>query len=334
MNSTDQSTHVVHPTIQIGCIILLLLAIALYGIASKKIFMKNKTNLEPIHIFQMNFMAVISLIICSSGLHIVKQVVGIESGSEDSCWSYLFWFFGNFCFNSDVVLMQLDRFLAVLWNCEYKSRVTANMAVFSCILSKVVAVIVIVSVALLDSTFIQCSSPMPMYHMKNTNIYLDAYPKLFVASVLISVSVYAGITTIRLDKKVHPQVHLPTVSGSLQGQENDDVSVRRTNDDPNMFSKVRRNMYPSVHEDIQTQCFNPKNGLLLVAKAAFTMNLLTMFLFLAFVPSSLLHIIYQNCQEVISDCRELNLLYIIISPFKMIFVIGHPMLILNKINKI
>ena len=142
-----------------------------------------------------------------------------------------------FCLNTDVFLMQIDRFLAVYWNLKYKSRVTAKMAIRSCLASKVFAIIVTVSVASLDQPYGKCSSRFEMLSLKKTNIYLDAYPKLLVACVLLIVSIYVGVTMTKLENKINPLVSLPNLTSLLFRNSNQEIVYRR-----NSFMKLILNL--------------------------------------------------------------------------------------------
>ena len=83
----------------------------------------------------------------------------------------------------------------------------------------------------------------------NVNTYLDAYPKLAVALILLAVSGYMAITLDRLGNKVKPMVLLPAVptesiaveeqdDSQLQRNENKKYKVERNIEDPYMFDKV------------------------------------------------------------------------------------------------
>ena len=351
MSTTGHQSNIVLS----GAFLIVVSTFIMYCIATYKIYVKTKDIMEPMHVFQLNHMAVISSRASFSLIAIGHQLVG--SYNDDSCFYYFFGFFTLFCLNTDVFLMQIDRFLAVYWNLKYKSRITTKMALRSCIASKLFAIIVTILVASLDQKYSQCVSTYLMLDLKNSNIYLDAYPKIFVACVLLVVSIYVGITMRELEKKIHPLVNLPTlptvpsVSFAFQDQGNGQQArnnqglskVQRKDEDPNMFYEVKIESErregelrdeQDNEEEITIQCFNPNKEIFLVAKAALTMNFLLSVYFIVIVPNRILAIIYQNCNEVSGDCDSYMLLNRILTPFRVLFTFLHPVLILKKIDKI
>ena len=203
-------------SVRIGSLLLVVAILIMYCIISYKIYMKHKTNMEPIHVFQINFMSLSIWLLFFQCIKIIHEL----SNFNESCLFYIFGFFGHFSWNSDVVLMQIDRFLAIYWNIRYKSRVTTKMAIISCLASKVCTTILTVFVVIYDKSYSQCSVPIFLYHLKSSNIYLDAYPKLVAACILLVVSIYMKNTMKNLKKKIQPVVNIMSLETASEDQEN------------------------------------------------------------------------------------------------------------------
>ena len=149
----------------------------------------------------------------------------------------------------------------------------------------------------------------------------------------------------KLEKKIHPLVTLPSVSGSVcvldqenrQQARNSLSKIQRKDEDPNMFYEVNIESDPRNRNnegELTTQCFNANKEIFKVAKAALTMNILTLFFFVTLVPNRILDIIYQNCFEVSQECGYYVLLYKISSPVRIFCAFLHPVLILKKMDYI
>ena len=249
MNTTEQQHYNVHTYFLSASVLFVVLELILYTIVTYKIYMKSKNNTEPMHVFLLNLISVITFCITFQLMHIVHSLVGIGN----VCLYYYFGVFIHISFNTDMTLMQIDRFLAVFWNIKYKSRVTTEMALRSCVASKVFAMILTILIAKLDPTYRECSSSYRMWFLKSSTIHFDAYPKLIVACAMVVVSIYEIIILEKLKKKIHPQITLPTlqslpcVSGAVQEQENNQQAInnealskiKRKDKDPNMFYEVK-----------------------------------------------------------------------------------------------
>ena len=78
--------------------------------------------MEPMHVFQRNFVFFSFLRIFFLLLKTVDQLVGIVKQPGTTCIYYFPTLFAYFSFNTDVILIQLDRFPAVYWNVKYNSQ--------------------------------------------------------------------------------------------------------------------------------------------------------------------------------------------------------------------
>ena len=329
-------------------LLILCIIVLLYGMISYKLYKKNQFDMEPMHVFQLNFMIVSTLRIIFPALSVLDQLIGFKHGPVASCLYYFPIFFAYLSFNTDLVLMQVDRFLAVYWNMKYSSHVTYKLALRCCIGSKVFATLVTFLVAILDPEYSKCEDEYSYIHLKDWNIYLDAYPKLAVALLLVAVSTYMAITMIRLENKVKPMVVLPivpTVSIDIEEQENSRTQrnnkkykVKRNIEDPYMFDKVQlqETQIETTNEkdkDKPVQRITPpapKSEKFLIAKRALTMSLITLVLFSIIIPNSIIAIIHKYS----GDCGTYLWQYRIGAPLRIISHFLHQGLLLKKIDKI
>lgn len=235
---------------------------------------------------------------------------------------------------------------------KYKGKITAKIAKFSCIGSKVFSFILTLLVAILDPTCITFTDGFEELNLKTANIYLDAYPKIFVASMLSIVSIYVALIKVRLAKKVTPTVNLPSVPVDSEDP-NPIFTIQRKDEDPNMFyeieiSKEEEEKIKSsnaceinaqgpeereVSESLDNQeitCFTMNKDLVLVAKEALANNLITALSFIVIVPNRILSIIYYHMQPNIGEFVPYMLVNKIMLPFRIISVVLHPVLIIRK----
>ena len=314
-----------------------------------KYYRKTKYNMEPVHVFQLNFMSVSTFLVFSPFIVAVIKLFGAGNCFGGYCPNYFYGFFAETCFNIDIVLMQIDRFLALYWDLLYKDRVTTNMALSACFLSKVFAIMLTTSIGYLDKEYSKCTyqCKYSLFHLKTTNIYLDAYPKLVAISILVAVSMYVIYTIIKLRKKVQPLITLPTVSNIVQDQvqplvnlptvsnivhaqeevQQDVNIIRRIDEDPNMFYEVAVDNNQVPNDDLPTPCFNTNNQIFLVAKEALNLNLLTLVLIIIYVPTKILAIWFHT-----GDHARYMLWYRTLIPFQFICSFIYLILIFQKIK--
>ena len=351
-----------------GCLLLVFAIVAMYLRTFYIVYMKNRDDLEPMHIFQLNFLMAVVLRSSFPLMEITR--FGMQNG--DSCWHYFFGLFSLICFNTDLLFGQFDRFLAIYWNVEYKGRITTKMAKIGCIVSKLFGLMLTIMVALLDPTYGKCMEGYELLKgyelVKTANICLDAYPKLFAAFALSFVSIYAALTKVKLDKKVSPVVNLPSIpSVAMEFQESDEdipphFKIGRKDDDPNIFYQIQVNTQENEDDirknensikpnhsaasssrqaileilenqvDHPLQCFNINKEILLVAKKTLTINLITSLLLIVIIPNRILAIIYYHMNAVSGNEESYMLISRIMNPFIVISSVLHPLLILKKLN--
>ena len=124
---------------------------------------------------------------------------------------------------------------------------------------------------------------------------------------------------------------LPSGSGYIQ---KDKCKGKATNPEMNERVKESTMECEEIETDPNSQCFHPFHDIFLLAKAALTMNLITSVLFIVMVPSSILQIIYQNCNKLSGGCGNYTFVHYLMSPFRILTAFIHPICILKKIDQI
>ena len=106
---------------------LCLTAISMFYIeAAVKIYKKNRNNLEPIHIFEINTLTGIFFFLLLRELfYLLHFVVEVKFLCLPQHWLAYYWRLNIF---AGIILSQFDRFFALHWHAKYKERVTPYRA--------------------------------------------------------------------------------------------------------------------------------------------------------------------------------------------------------------
>ena len=94
---------------------------SLYGGVAVQVYRRHRHDLEPLHIFELNTLANIS-VFCL--IRAVKQLTGSVACSSIQ-W---FTFYSRINIYAGIAMSQVDRFLALHLHAEYRARVTPEMA--------------------------------------------------------------------------------------------------------------------------------------------------------------------------------------------------------------
>ena len=107
-------------------LVMALVMASLYGDVAVKVYRKNRQDLEPLHIFELNTLANISGFCL---IRAIKQLVIFPLTSSVLC-SIIQWFtfYSKINIYAGIVMSQVDRFLALHLHVKYKARVTPELA--------------------------------------------------------------------------------------------------------------------------------------------------------------------------------------------------------------
>ena len=107
-------------------LMMALVMASIHGAVAVKVFRRNRHDLEPLHIFELN------TLVSFSGfclIRAIKQLVIFPLTSSVLC-SIIQWFtfYSKINIFAGIVMSQVDRFLALHLHVKYKARVTPELA--------------------------------------------------------------------------------------------------------------------------------------------------------------------------------------------------------------
>ena len=178
--------------------------ISLYVFVIVKLFIKHRHHLEPIHVYEFNIL------------------------TDMTVWFFTF-FLGNFESNfqgwapycvlvnfidtsarlsgyADISVSQVDRFLALYWNSEYKERVTPHSAFVTTVMVKVMVMVSTLLIYSVDPDVLKCAPdtlPICAYIRKN-NFYWVTLPMCSSYLVVFIVTVYVVKIIIKQENMIVP----------------------------------------------------------------------------------------------------------------------------------
>ena len=100
--------------------------IILYVIVTVKHFIKHKHHLEPNHIYELSILSDFLAIFTTVFLQQIERKY--QSWAPYCVLVNFVRISARLSLNADISASQVDRFLALYWNVEYKARVTARQA--------------------------------------------------------------------------------------------------------------------------------------------------------------------------------------------------------------
>ena len=169
-----------------------------------KLFMKHRHHMEPIHIYEFNILTDMTVWFSTFFLG------NFESNFKD--WAP-YCVLVNFVDTSarisgyaDISVSQVDRFLALYWNSEYKERVTTSSAIATTVIVKILVMICTLVIYSVDPDILKCAPdilPICAYIRKN-NFYWVTLPMCSSYLVVLIVTVYVIKIIIKQENIVVP----------------------------------------------------------------------------------------------------------------------------------
>ena len=244
-------------------------------------------------------------------------------------------------------MMQLDRFVAVFWAGHYNTYITKNMSIIACISTKFAAAILVTSASTFDKELGTCAPVIADVWKYQAHLFLDAYPKVVIVVIIISVSVYMGYTMV--NNSVHPTVNLPQVPANMpdiqldryQEEVETKCYVERRNSQAHEFYRVLEKGTKVVWNQEETTTAgaeNPPNSgtsgvnnhgpgclpvnidttVFLIAKSALKMNCYLLIFSLSVIPQVVVTIYHQNC----SGPEECDNFYYVLNKLFLLRLLG------------
>ena len=142
-----RSSYIIDP-------IILAIWISFYLYQLGKLIPKYWHTMEPVHVYEINSMGDLTIIIIQIAFTNIEPVI-----SPNSCICLLSQFVGKvfrWSLMADISMSQVNLFLSLFWNAEYKARVTTMLATVVTVTSKIVAALVASIMILVDPSEFNC----------------------------------------------------------------------------------------------------------------------------------------------------------------------------------
>ena len=327
-----------------------------------KIWKKNSPDFKPVHIYQVNYFVTLALSTLNT------MIVLLSKRKEDFgkiCPKEIFRYFLSICIIYDVVILQLDRLIAVRYPYFYNEKMDVSMSLKIIAIGKFVSMSIAVIGCIIDPVFVYCPVLGRCSFVHSIYVYTVSYPILAAFILTVSVSIYVS-TKVYKQISVQPVVQLPvinvlpaiddTISAENEVQnvhiEEDTESLEEINI-PSMMKemtkkdKVRRkivNRNNRVGPSTSKVFRGRKKQNMRVNQVTFhdlqveahkkflkktlKMNLLTLTILFISVPIQVVTIISENCNDSLGECDFFFKFWTVNPRIQSVAAILHPILFL------
>ena len=114
-----------------------------------KIFSKYRHKFEPMHIFMINFFVSVLLYLSSLEMNGIRTTL---LPTSETCWHFSINLLTSFYHSLSIIIMQMDRFVAVIWAIHYKRLVNNTTSIAAICVCIFIAAIIVFAATLLDPT--------------------------------------------------------------------------------------------------------------------------------------------------------------------------------------
>ena len=229
--------------------------ISLYLYQLVKLITKYWHTMEPAHVYEINSMGDLTIVIIQRAFTNIESLISPHSYicllsqfvEKVSRWSLF----------ADISMSQVDLFLALYWNAEYKAKVTTRLATIVTVTIKIVAALVASIMVLVDPAEFKChhldGRRFVCNYFRRNNVFYHTIPMCVCVIVACCTSIYGFKVVMKLQTSVSPIMNLqPTVNNLNQATDKDDNdkdakdgeafqkvnTVERLNSNPHLFYKV------------------------------------------------------------------------------------------------
>ena len=319
--------------------------------------MKHWHHIENVHRFELNTMLDWCFSMTSQALQQFEHHAACPHDLAMLCvanqflmkWSML-------CLFADIVLCQVDRFLALYWNAEYNERLDDDKAKRVILVTKLIIAILTLGCVLLDPGSFSCTPNIrfacAFFVWKA--LFYRSIPMFISLLTIFAVSLYVWSVMLKHQRMVAPVVNnlnvppppdIPSVSAAVEqdivvedivvedieegDEEREEVVVKRTDNNPHLFFRVTK------EKVLKTKCFpvSPSKALFEKTKLILKSSLMTLCLTLTMVPQNLV-VVYVFVKQ--SNCFNDPMLitYGNTSGFiALINLICYPLLVRRKLRQ-
>ena len=291
--------------------------------------------------------------ICLQCMYIVFVYLHTMMVSSDFCLHYIF---GLVIFVStyiQIIIMQVDRFVAIFWSLHYPGFATNSKAVLICCVSKIFSTAVSVSVLFFDTEYLKCLKIFPLLITKTSNIILISCLQLCSSVVVGIVSSYLGFKMVKIKKSVPPtdicMIHQERPQADQSQSRNNSKKpqsrVRRMNDQPNMFYSTEMKETSITEREVEVKVENQNqniqststdsnsNPVFVMAKTALSMNYMVILNCLFNTPFYIMSIIYWDCDYEKGECDVFLLFNKFMVPPRLLIIFGGFFIFFYKMRR-
>ena len=349
-------------SIKLAFVIFHAILMSLDLIIAWKIWKKNSSDYKPIHIYQANYFVALSLLTLNA---IVVLLFKRKEDFGDICPKEILKYFLNMSIIYDVVIMQLDRLVAVRYPYFYKEKMDVSMSLKIVAISKIVSVAITVIGCIIDPVFVYCPVLGRCSFVHSIFVYTVSYPVLAAFILTVSVSIYVSMKVYK-QISVQPVVHLPVINVvpvivNTAPEENEVQNLHAEGDDAESLEEIHVvNMLKEIGNENEMRRKIPKNNLVgpstsnkFVArkrqnmsnnqvtyqdlqvearkqflKKTLKMNLLTLAILFSSVPIQVVTIISESCKDNLGDCDFYFKFWIYFTPIQLVAAVLHPIFLL------
>ena len=350
--------------------IFLVISVIAQVIIVKRILQDNWSNLRPIDIYQVNYFSGLAFV-NTCGIHLMISKALDKPNSF--CPSHILCYFLFITNKYDIIIVQLDRLVAVWKPYYYKEVIDFNLSIKVVLIEKCCTILITLISTFITPTFLYCPACGMCNFVQSTYLYTVSYPAIFdfILTVFVSVYVFCVINNItwarfktyllsfKLSKQVHPVVQetnqeMPRriLVAITERESGDDTAVNSFDDiitsvstlfqeeteaqinDSSIEVEIQATQQNS-EVDLREDCVRESTGIRNEAESrkslltkTFKMNLFTLAVLFINVPTSILNIMFENCDHRAGKCDIFFRSHLYISLCEVIITVVHPIVFL------
>ena len=174
------------------------------------LYKKNSQNIKPMNVFQANYFVGLGLLSISAMVVLLKDLDDIGK----ICPKEFLRYFLKISNIYDVVILQLDRLVAVRYPYYYNEKMDVSISLKIVGISKIISVAITVIASIIDPVFVFCPACGRCLFVRSINVYTVCYPGLSAFILTLAVSTYITKIVYTVNS-VQPVVHLPTIGRTV-----------------------------------------------------------------------------------------------------------------------
>ena len=176
------------------------LALVIYVILCIVTYNNNRQKIGPVHVFQINYFIGVIIRLAYGILAVYLQETFVKTGLlGKNCFHH---YFGMFTFingSCDIIIMQVDRLVAIDRPFFHYSQVTTRRAFGICLITKLFSATVLTVAIFMDPSFGRCQQCARCYYASSTNFYTESLTKLVAVFLTSAVSIYVAFKVFNPD---------------------------------------------------------------------------------------------------------------------------------------